>query len=223
MVAVSLGALAINQFVLGGSALALAGIVVQGSFNWHMAIQTIRRQRRTYARIPTENGDVLRIRGKDTARVLEDPLAATGWAVELHQPDIGGLLRGSPAVRVLGAIIPRMNFGGGSAKDVGAAVKLVEDSTGLDSLMLAIARDQARQTGRYRRWLPNGVHFLPTETRLAVEMALNEESEHRALEDELALLELAWQEAEEIAATADTLALPSELEERLSALKHKKF
>jgi hypothetical protein len=39
-------------------------------------------------------------------------------------------------------------------------------------------------------------------------MALNEESERRALEGELATLEAAWREAEEIAAIAD--ALPGE-------------
>ena len=50
-------------------------------------------------------------------------------------------------------------------------------------------------------------------------MALNEDSEHRALEGELAVLELAWKEAEEIAAIADTLALPSEVEATLIDLK----
>ena len=40
---------------------------------------------------------------------------------------------------------------------------------------------------------------------LVLEMALNEESERRALEGELAALEAAWREAEEIAAIADTL------------------
>lgn len=43
---------------------------------------------------------------------------------------------------------------------------------------------------------------------LALEMALNEESERRAMAGELALLEAAWREAEEIAAIAD--ALPEE-------------
>jgi hypothetical protein len=43
---------------------------------------------------------------------------------------------------------------------------------------------------------------------LALEMALNEESERRALEGELAALEAAWREAEEIAHIAD--ALPGE-------------
>jgi hypothetical protein len=41
--------------------------------------------------------------------------------------------------------------------------------------------------------------------QLAVEMALHEESERRALEGELAALEAAWKEAEEIAHIADSL------------------
>jgi hypothetical protein len=47
--------------------------------------------------------------------------------------------------------------------------------------------------------------LFDTET-LALEMALHEESERRALEGELTLLESAWREAEEIAAIADRLA-----------------
>src|SRR5690606_40091457 len=49
---------------------------------------------------------------------------------------------------------------------------------------------------------------LPTPSRLALEMALHEEQERRALEGELKALELAWQEAEEVAAMADDLLLP---------------
>ncbi len=45
-------------------------------------------------------------------------------------------------------------------------------------------------------------------TRLALEMALHEEDERRALEGELWRLEQAWREAEEIAAIADDLLLP---------------
>ena len=41
--------------------------------------------------------------------------------------------------------------------------------------------------------------------RLALEMAANEDVERRALEGELAELEAAWREAEEIAAIADRL------------------
>jgi hypothetical protein len=43
---------------------------------------------------------------------------------------------------------------------------------------------------------------------LALEMATQEDAERQALEGELALLEAAWREAEEIAAIADDLLLP---------------
>jgi hypothetical protein len=66
-----------------------------------------------------------------------------------------------------------------------------------------------------------GVAGLPLDTRLAIEMAVNEENERIALEGELALLELAWKEAEEIAAIADTLALPREVEEQFDELRRK--
>ncbi len=46
---------------------------------------------------------------------------------------------------------------------------------------------------------------------IALEMALHEESETRALHGELAELERAWREAEEIAQIAD--ALPNDLPE----------
>jgi hypothetical protein len=64
-------------------------------------------------------------------------------------------------------------------------------------------RDRHREWRReYRRanrpWKNNA-------PQLAVEMALHEESERRALQGELAALEAAWKEAEEIARIADSL------------------
>jgi hypothetical protein len=44
--------------------------------------------------------------------------------------------------------------------------------------------------------------------RLGLEMAAHEESERRALEGELAALEQAWKEAEQIAGIADDLLIP---------------
>ena len=65
-----------------------------------------------------------------------------------------------------------------------------------------------------------GISKLPLETRLAVEMAVNEENERRALEGELTLLELEWKDAEEIAAIADRLGNES-VEEQFEALKRR--
>ena len=50
-------------------------------------------------------------------------------------------------------------------------------------------------------------------------MALNEENERQALEVELAHLEDAWKEAEEIASIADRLTLPRDVDHKLAKLK----
>ena len=57
------------------------------------------------------------------------------------------------------------------------------------------------------------VKSMPKPTRLALEMALHEERERRALEGELWVLEQAWKEAEEIAGIADSLLLPAGTDE----------
>lgn len=66
--------------------------------------------------------------------------------------------------------------------------------------------DSHRELRREYRRERRGGKF--TASRLALEMALHEESERRALQGELASLEAAWKEAEEIARIAD--ALPEE-------------
>jgi hypothetical protein len=63
---------------------------------------------------------------------------------------------------------------------------------------------------RYRdkKGVPGYVNKMPQHTKLALEMALHEEQERRALEGELWRLERAWEEAEEIAGISDNLLLP---------------
>lgn len=61
---------------------------------------------------------------------------------------------------------------------------------------------------------------LPPELRLALEMAINEDTERRALEGELHLLEAAWRDAEGIAGIADNLLLSPSVEARLERMKH---
>ncbi len=66
---------------------------------------------------------------------------------------------------------------------------------------------------RNKRDVSGYVRNMPKPTRLALEMALHEEQERRALEGELWMLEQAWREAEEIAAIADRLLLPAGTDE----------
>jgi hypothetical protein len=64
-----------------------------------------------------------------------------------------------------------------------------------------------------RDYLPEPRGQLNTLTpryRLALEMALHEESERRAMEGELAELERAWRDAEAVAEIADSMLLPED-------------
>ena len=64
-----------------------------------------------------------------------------------------------------------------------------------------------------KKGVPGYVNKMPKPTKLALEMALHEEQERRALEGELWLLERAWEEAEEIAEISDNLFLPEGTED----------
>ena len=112
---------------------------------------------------------------------------------------------GEDAVRVLNAILPRANAGGGSRKTVQAAVTKIERAGQPDGIVRSFAR-----LLQYR-YSSTGVELsaLEKHTTLALEMALHEEQERRALQGELWILEQAWKEAEEIAAISDNLFLPT--------------
>jgi len=115
---------------------------------------------------------------------------------------------GDDAQRILGATLPAINRRGGSKGTVQDAVSRIEDAGGPEAFF-----NEAIRTGHINRRLlmrsPEGLvaRYAP-QVRLALEMALHEEQERRALEGELQLLEAAWREAEEIAAISDDLLLP---------------
>ena len=72
---------------------------------------------------------------------------------------------------------------------------------------------------RERGSVKHGLFAIPTPQRLALEMALHEESERRAMQGELEELERAWREAEEIAGISDNLLVPSSVSSALDKLK----
>lgn len=143
-------------------------------------------------------------------------------------------LTGDRGRLALGALLARVNRFGAGSETVSAAASLIAETGGPERAAIGIARaseplsrEFERQLARFERgeWLtkPFGrdergrlfdnkeprrmgpLWRLPREQRLALEMALHESTEQRAMEGELAVLEAAWREAEEIAAIADTL------------------
>jgi hypothetical protein len=76
---------------------------------------------------------------------------------------------------------------------------------------------EARKLG----WGYQELWSMPQEIRFALEMAAHEDTERRAMEGELAELERRWRAAEEIAAIADRLAVPADVERKLDWMKRR--
>jgi len=187
---------------------------------------------RTFVHVPAPDGTMLRTRVGDLPRVklsaragevvLEVPVPATGGGPWWRYRSIRDTreLRGDDAIRAAGALLPRINRSGGSADQVQRAVSLLEADPSPDRVFShaieSLDRTERWSSGKYGVSL---LHKLPAHARLAMEMASHEETERRALEGELHILEAAWRNAEEIAKIADDMFVPESVEQELARLK----
>lgn len=174
--------------------------------------------------------------GAERVRVVPDAEHGFGLLVPLYSGpfDWGNRMRAKPtetrltgdaALLAASRILPHVNRGGGSARDVRDAVDLLDAAGSSEALFATLARDTRRYrsdwatlTNANKRGAGNLAALTPR-ARLALEMAAHEEQERRALEGELHELERAWQQAEEIAAIADDLLLPDAVGAKLDQLK----
>jgi hypothetical protein len=157
---------------------------------------------RVVARIPVAEG-VARVRVR---HLRESSLIAGGGEVAIDLAHDGGraTVGGERAYRALGVFLAHANAFGGSRAQVAAAVGRIGDAGDAATFLGAASRLSRRAGGRVMaRMRGVGALHLTDVERLALEMALHEESERRVLEGELAHLAEAWSEAEEIAAIAD--------------------
>lgn len=121
----------------------------------------------------------------------------------------GGEVRydGENALSAGGRVLARANWLGGASRLVQRAVQEIDAMGDANGFLYMTASRFSRFHGR--RYMANyrrigAMSLLPVE-RLALEMAVHEESERRALEGELAHLAEEWREAEEVAAIADDM------------------
>ncbi len=166
-----------------------------------------------------------------------------GWSLRLRHVRGLSVLRGEDARRALSVLMTRVNSVGGGARQVRGATDLLVERGGPEGLIRRVAEESARRAEGYdekrARFRRNNLdasasaHGRPSSPpvndgaltrfsareRLALEMAVHEASEQRALEGEMAALEHAWREAEEIAAIADHLLVPAEVEEKVRRMK----
>jgi hypothetical protein len=161
--------------------------------------------------------------------------AVQGWALEV--PVENGEVRqrivveGLEARRIIGRVMPSLTPWGAKDDQILQGVKRIEDAGDPDKYLRWLARnprqirdymgkkDVVTRERRKRGTLMDTLGVQAPDACLAVEMAVNEENERIALDRELAALEDAWKEAEEIAGIADNLALPRDVERGLDSLR----
>lgn len=127
----------------------------------------------------------------------------------LRAPDDDPItIDGDGALRAAARLLPAINTSGAGKRDVASALTLLAERGGENEVRLGrLLSHRAIRDARLPRAPGEPLFYsaamLPAPTRLALEMAAHETTERRALEGELAELEAAWREAEEIAAIAD--------------------
>lgn len=131
----------------------------------------------------------------------------TGWAE----------FEGTSAIQATGVLISGANRFGAPNARVNDAVRQIEQAGDAHGFLSAAAARASWRSSRILSLVNSyrglGAMRLSGTERLALEMAVHEEHERRALEGELAVLEAAWRDAEEIAQIADDDLTPPKLYE----------
>jgi hypothetical protein len=236
----ALGLAGLGLIVLGPATGIIAGSS-WGLFNVAQQLHSVYNQRRARARlsvpgfdepvalrlkqisnvaiVDTENGWGLRV--PFLAPRKDDPVAVASRRARFarNATEFSVEITGDDALIAAGKILPALNEAGANRRQVDDAVKIISGTADPHKLF-------AEYSGP-PRYIGSGVvqpqtrilGSLPNEVRLALEMASHEDSERRALEGELAVLEEAWRQAEEIAAISDDMFVSDETKKRLSELK----
>ncbi len=235
----------VSAAVLGAAAIPFAGPVVglslgaTGVYSIQLVNfgQAFYHRFKVVERLPGPEGSLLLVRRDDIrGAAMLPPKGQESWGLRIshrkpRDPDIPWWrydpdaettdIRGANAMRAAAQILPHLNRKGASARVVKDAVELATTNDDPTASFEAAARLAANK----RSWndFGKGAMFalVPAELRLALEMISHEDSERRALEGELYLLEQAWKDAEEIAAISDDMFLPSSISNQLSEMKRK--
>ena len=209
-----------RALVYGATGVVVVGGIVTGSMAAGIAGATafqfgnfinIALNSRTLVRLRPQEGGVIKLKKQDLllTRLLPDA-DEPGFKVQIRKGRKKHWYFRSEARSFTGAILPRLNAMGGTKETVRHAVHQIENAGHPERFLSNAAAED-----RFRDWkgVPGYIRKMPKPTKLALEMALHEEQERRALEGELWRLERAWKEAEEIAEISDNLFLPEGAED----------
>jgi hypothetical protein len=235
-----------RQFLIAGGGVAALGILVTagisagvgiGGFGWMMAraaTSIIKGSPESIvATVRTPGGAVRKVRRRHLGETTLSRTSDGEMSLDLRFMHGHEVFVGREAERIAAIVVPKVNrFGGGKAA-VADAVKEIESTGGTEGYLDHLSRISATYTSpllvppRRNRWQrtstkeysSHGLFALPTSHRLALEMALHEEAERRAIEGELSELERAWREAEEIAGISDSLLVPDDVNASFDKLR----
>lgn len=196
------GAVVLGGVVLGGVATGvIGGSILAQSGNF----VNIFMNGRTLAKVRTPEGKVLKLKRRDLeATRLE--MGDDGMGLVVKKGKQEHRYAGGEAEKMAAVLVSRINRSGAGRGDVAHAVRRLDELGSSEAVLRAAAAE--RTEWRWGEAKVGHIARVPTPVRLALEMALHEEQERRALEGELWLLERRWAEAEEIAAISDSLLLP---------------
>ena len=197
------GAAVFGGVLIGGAVTgAISGAILSQAGNfWNLWVNG-----RTLARLRTDDGRLIKLKNIDLLGTRLRPDTGEGFQLEVRKRKRKEWFQGAEAERLVGQIVPKMNRMGGKRHTVVEAVSEIEHHGHPDRFLADVVTGDRFKD---RKGVPGYINKMPTPTKLALEMALHEEQERRALEGELWRLERAWEEAEEIAAISDSLLLPT--------------
>ena len=212
---------------LGVSMVSFTGIAANGGM-WDAIVNG--SPKKVVARVSAPNLKILEVQRRH-ARMSSVIKSLPDEPFMLSVEHIQGttVLTGPDAMRAAAQLLPTVNRFGGSKSAVNEAVSYLEEFGSPGNTMKRIQQaygitgmSTAKRSKRGEIQLgkvPGALHNLPLNQRLALEMALHEEQERRAMEGELAELEKEWRDAENIARISDSMFDTPALEGKLAALK----
>jgi hypothetical protein len=220
--------------VMAGGAMAGVSIAVFGGMIANSIGAIVNgRPDEVVARLRTDSAGNISVRRRHLAETRLLTGSGAPLALDLRFKGGEARIEGQEALRIAGQLMPHVNRFGGKPAIVKSAVAVLDESGGADGYLERLSRYAPRATSvalkksgkrkpQQSGWsmaYTSGLFGLSHPDRLALEMALHEEAELRALRGELHDLERAWREAEEIAGIADALLTPSPVQNALNRLR----
>src|SRR5688500_1131433 len=226
-----------GALLAGGSMAGISIVVFSGAMSNVISAIVHGRADEVVARIRTDTVGTIAVRRRHLAETRLVPGIDAPLALDVRFKGGEARIEGREALRIAATLMPHVNRFGGKQDVIKSAVGVLDEAGGADGYLERLSkyaadatavpqtRDTNKRKPKQSGWTgayTSGLVGLRSPDRIALEMAVHEEAELRALRGELAELVRAWRDAEEIAAIADGLLTPSRVQSVLDTLRHRR-